>query len=151
MAPPRPVRNRPNGVALGVLGMMLLVFFSMVFMLGRHHYSISETYEAVVHDPRYQHVVQSIEGRSTGKNRSLHDLRWRPTQILRTGSKLSPDIVRESSPSNPSPRLSPLPSPKPSPLPSPKPSPSIMKTSPKMKAAKTEGLSDLDNKYKPTK
>jgi len=75
MAPPRLPRTRPNGVALGVLGMMFLVFFSMVFMLGRHHYSISETYEAVVHDPRYQHIIESIEGRPTGSDGPLNDLR----------------------------------------------------------------------------
>ena len=52
MAPPRAPRRGGNGVALGVLGAALLAFFSIVFMLGRHHYSFSETYEAVLHDPR---------------------------------------------------------------------------------------------------
>ncbi|GAX79191.1 hypothetical protein CEUSTIGMA_g6631.t1 [Chlamydomonas eustigma] len=44
---PRPRR----GVALGVLGLMLLAFFSLVFMLGRQSY-FHDIYETLTHDPR---------------------------------------------------------------------------------------------------
>lgn len=58
MATPTPGPRR-RGVALGVLGLMLLVFFSMVFMLGRHSYW-HKIYDEVVHpfDPHPEGIVR---------------------------------------------------------------------------------------------
>lgn len=52
MPPPRP-RNR-GGVALGVLGTLLLAFFAVVFMLGRHSH-VSDAVAGTIQDPRLGH------------------------------------------------------------------------------------------------
>lgn len=60
--PPAPGRHPPRrgGVALGVLGIMLMAFFSFVFMLGRHshwHPSIHLDMDKLTH-PFDLHLYQ---------------------------------------------------------------------------------------------
>ncbi|GFR44270.1 hypothetical protein Agub_g5475 [Astrephomene gubernaculifera] len=52
---PRPAAGRRGGVALGVLGLMLLAFFSIVFMLGRPGYW--KSFNDLVHHPFDPHPV----------------------------------------------------------------------------------------------
>lgn len=55
MPPAPPARaRRGGGVALGVLGTMLLAFFSIMFVMGRHT-NLHTIYDRVVHDPRLGH------------------------------------------------------------------------------------------------
>jgi hypothetical protein len=59
------VPARRRGVALGVLGTMLLAFFSLVFMLGRHSY-FHDIYEHMVHDPRLGHHEVHLDHATIG-------------------------------------------------------------------------------------
>lgn len=55
MPPAPPARaRRGGGVALGVLGTMLLAFFSIMFVMGRHT-NLHTIYNRIVHDPRLGH------------------------------------------------------------------------------------------------
>lgn len=76
-----PAPRRGRGVALGVLGLMLLVFFSLVFMLGRHSYW-HRLYDEMVHpfDPhpdgviRHKTTVVHESGRALGRGACLQQL-----------------------------------------------------------------------------
>ena len=58
---------RKRGVALGVLGLMLLSFFSIVFMLGRHSYW-HRIYDEVIHFDPHPHGLKRHNIPLTGEH-----------------------------------------------------------------------------------
>eukprot|EP00955_Chlamydomonas_euryale_P116999 366450-Chlamydomonas_euryale.AAC.4 len=83
MPPPR-ARAR-GGVALGVLGTLLLAFFVIVFMLGRHSH-FTEVIENAIHDPRLGHHDEPITRGAPGAvgNSSMLNEK-RPVAVLSSG------------------------------------------------------------------
>mmetsp|Transcript_17364 Transcript_17364/g.37489 ORF Transcript_17364/g.37489 Transcript_17364/m.37489 type:complete len:686 (-) Transcript_17364:496-2553(-) len=151
-----PAAKPKRGVALGVLGMMLLAFFSIVFMLGRHSY-FHDLYEHMVHDPRLghhdQHLQQLVSNASstTGTKDVAQSSTTTSTAQSEVLSSTSNTKTTDSEHSGTTAKAESNSKKEEAKQPESKPAAQTVTKSTAQEASGKDGLSNLDNQYKPTR